>query len=317
MAEGHSKSTEMTPKVSIIIPMYNASKYIGECIQSVINQTHTNWELILIDDGSTDNTKSIIEPYLEDDRIRYFWQENGKQGKARNHGVRKTTGMFIGFLDADDKWHERKLDRQIEVFSKDKVDVVYSSGHSFKIKDSDTQLLSKFGIKEGVQTGKQLIFDLIQKNYIPLTSVLMTKERFEEVGGFNENLKIQNAEDLNLWLKLADLNCKFYGLDESLFYYRKHENQSTNDDPVSIQQAVHAIKEIDFKSINKEEKKHHLISFLMKQLRTQQENKTASFYINLKLLKAPLRAYYRYYQILLLNKISPKTLNRFAHRIFK
>ncbi len=145
----------------------------------------------------------------------------------------------------------------------------------------------------------------------------MKKERFEEVGGFNENLKIQNAEDLNLWLKLADLNCKFYGLDESLFYYRKHENQSTNDDPVSLPQAVHAINEIDFKSINKEEKKHHLTSFLMKQLRTQQENKTTSFYINLKLLKTPLRSYFQYYQILLLFKISPRTLTRFAHRIFK
>lgn len=307
----------MTPKVSIIIPMYNVAKYIGECIQSVINQTHTNWELILIDDGSTDNTKSIIEPYLEDNRIRYFWQENGKQGKARNHGVRKATGMFIGFLDADDKWHERKLERQIEVFSEKTVDVVYTSGHSFKIKDNDMQLLSQFGIKDGIQAGKKLIFDLIQKNYIPLTSVLITKERFEEVGGFNENLKIQNAEDLNLWLKLADLNCKFHGLNESLFYYRKHENQSTNDDPVSVPQAVHAIHEIDFELINKEEKKHHLNSFLMKQLRTQQENKAASFRINLKLVKSPLRGCFRYYQILLLDKISPRTLTKFAHRIFK
>lgn len=307
----------MTPEVSIIIPMYNAAKYIGECIQSVINQTHINWELILIDDGSTDNSKSIIEPYLEDDRIRYFWQENGKQGKARNHGVRKATGMFIGFLDADDKWHERKLERQIALFLIENVDVIYTSGHSFKIKDNNMQLLSQFGIKEGIQAGKKLIFDLIQKNYIPLTSVLMKKERFEEVNGFNENLIIQNAEDLNLWLKLTDLNCKFYGLNESLFYYRKHDHQSTNDDPVSLPQAVYAINEIDFKSINNEEKKHHLISFLMKQLRTQQEYKTASFRSNLKLLKAPLRAYFRYYQILLLDKISPSALTRFAHRIFK
>ncbi len=147
MAEDYSKSSKMTPKVSIIIPMYNAAKYIGESVQSVINQTHTNWELILIDDGSTDNTKSIIETYLDDYRIRYFWQENGKQGKARNHGVRKANGFFIGFLDADDKWHERKLERQIEFFSEENVDVVYSSGHSFKIKDNDMQLLSQFGIK--------------------------------------------------------------------------------------------------------------------------------------------------------------------------
>lgn len=317
MAEDYSKSPKMTPEVSIIIPMYNAAKYIGESVQSVINQTHTNWELILIDDGSTDSTKTVIENYLEDERIKYFWQENGKQGKARNHGVRKANGFFIGFLDADDKWHERKLERQIKVFSEKNVDVVYTSGHSFKIKDNDMQLLSQFGIKEGIQAGKKLIFDLIQKNYIPLTSVLITKERFDEVSGFNENLKIQNAEDLNLWLKLADLNCKFHGLNESLFYYRKHENQSTNDDPVSVPQAVHAIHEIDFESINKEEKKHHLISFLMKQLRTQQENKTPSFYINLKLLKTPLRSYFQYYQILLLDKISPRTLTRFAHRIFK
>jgi len=89
------------PKVSIIVPVYNVEKYIKKCIESLINQTLKDIEIIFVDDGSTDNSRNVIESY-NDDRIRYIYQENGKQGKARNNGIRHANGEYLAFIDDDD-----------------------------------------------------------------------------------------------------------------------------------------------------------------------------------------------------------------------
>src|ERR1700759_692275 len=98
------------PLVSVITPAYNAGNFIHETIDSVIAQTYTNWELIIIDDGSTDNTAAIVKQYVvRDSRIKYLYQQNGKQGKARNNGMTHSSGTIIAFLDADDTWTPHKL----------------------------------------------------------------------------------------------------------------------------------------------------------------------------------------------------------------
>ena len=88
---------------SIILPTFNRSVLITKAIESVINQTYTNWELIIIDDGSTDNTKSVLENYLSDSRIKYFFQENQERSVARNNGIKRAKGDYICFLDSDDE----------------------------------------------------------------------------------------------------------------------------------------------------------------------------------------------------------------------
>jgi len=113
--------------VSIIIPAYKAEKYIAETIQSVLDQTYPNWELIIIDDGSPDNQKSIIEPFLKDPRIQYHFQENQGVSVARNHGISIAKGVYIAFLDADDIFIKDNLEIKIAELEKSKSDYVFSN----------------------------------------------------------------------------------------------------------------------------------------------------------------------------------------------
>src|SRR5215467_11570142 len=101
--------------VSIIMPAYNAEKYIADSIRSVLAQTYTDWELIVVVDGSTDNTASLVQQFVtRDSRIKYFFQENGRLGKARNTGIKNASGSLIAFLDSDDLWLETKLELQLQ-----------------------------------------------------------------------------------------------------------------------------------------------------------------------------------------------------------
>ena len=112
---------------SIIIPAYNAGKFIAETIHSVINQTYNNWELIIIDDGATDNTKNVVALFLSDNRIKYFYQKNAGVSAARNKGLEMVTGDYIAFLDADDVWEPENIEKKIKMLVDfPDVDWVYS-----------------------------------------------------------------------------------------------------------------------------------------------------------------------------------------------
>src|SRR3990170_2838516 len=106
------------PKVSVIIPTYNREKYIVETLQSVFAQTFTDYEVIVIDDGSTDNTADVLRPYL--DRIVYIRKPNGGQGSARNVGIKVAKGEYIAFLDSDDLWMPEKLELQVKYLDNNK-----------------------------------------------------------------------------------------------------------------------------------------------------------------------------------------------------
>ena len=111
------------------MPAYNTEKFIGESIQSVIDQTYANWELLVVDDGSTDKTADIIRAFAaQDNRVKYLFQQNGRQAKARNTAIEHSQGTLIAFLDADDLWLPEKLERQLQAFEATNADVVYSNG---------------------------------------------------------------------------------------------------------------------------------------------------------------------------------------------
>ena len=106
------------PLVSVIVPTYNYAQFIGDAIESVINQTWQTWEMLIIDDGSTDNTKSVVQSYVSKDcRITYFAiaQNSGRVAVARNYGISKSKGKYIAFLDSDDWWKPNKIEKQIEL----------------------------------------------------------------------------------------------------------------------------------------------------------------------------------------------------------
>ena len=120
----------MNPEISIIVPVYNVEKYLKRCIDSILNQSFTNFELILVDDGSTDNSGKIIDEYaIKDERIKVIHKENGGQGSARNRGLDIAKGNYIGFVDSDDWIHKDMYKCMYKIINEDNTDIV-QVGHN-------------------------------------------------------------------------------------------------------------------------------------------------------------------------------------------
>jgi glycosyltransferase involved in cell wall biosynthesis len=223
----------ISPVVSVIMPAYNAADFIQEAIDSVIAQTFRDWELIIINDGSTDSTAAIISGNMEkDSRIKSLFQENGKQGKARNLGISLARGTYVGFLDADDLWLPEKLSIQLQEISAAEADLVFSDSYVFHDKNSRdrTERMHTF---TGTLAGDQAIDLFLDFNRIPNLTVLVKKERLAQVNGFSENTSIANAEDYHVWLKILLAGGLFYGSEKTLAAYRLHGKASTNNDKLA------------------------------------------------------------------------------------
>ena len=224
--------------VSVIMPAYNASNYIQEAIDSVRHQTFTNWELIIIDDGSTDDTSSIILNNINlDSRIKGLYQKNGKPGKARNLGIENAGGSYIAFLDADDIWLPEKLEIQLEEIKKQNVDLVFSDAFIFH-DDNPLDKSNKMNTVRAVLEGDEALKLFLKNNRIPTLTVLVKKEIIKLVNGFTEKAEIPLAEDYHLWLKMLIKGCVFYGSDKTLAAYRMHDMASTNKDKLASDQIL-------------------------------------------------------------------------------
>ncbi|HXL57272.1 MAG TPA: glycosyltransferase [Chitinophagaceae bacterium] len=238
--------------VSVIMPAYNAEKFIAESINSVIAQTYKHWELIVIDDGSEDNTKLIINEFInKESRIKYVYQANGKQGKARNKGIGIANGELIAFLDSDDIWKPKMLEKQVDLITKTGSDLVFSDikfidAQSNMIDENHTVPDEKF---EGI-TGIKFF---LQKNLIPTTTVLAKKAAILKVGGFKTSNELQYAEDYDLWLRILVSGARFVYNLEPLALYRKYEAQSTKLAETRYTQILDIIKNLPIdKSLQKE-----------------------------------------------------------------
>ena len=253
------------------MPAFNASDYIQESINSVIAQKYSNWELIIVDDGSTDSTSSIIiKNSLKDSRIKYFYQENGKQGKARNLGIAYAKGMFVAFLDADDLWMPEKLEIQLEEIQLKNVDLVFSDSYIFD-DNNFSDRSRKMNIPDQIFTGDEALKLFLEGNRIPTLTVLVKKEKIHLVNGFTEKKNIQNAEDYHLWLKMIIKECVFYGSDKILASYRMHSKSSTSQDRIASKQ----IPEVFFDLIqNKPQVKQIILNALKKELFRQYNGRT-------------------------------------------
>jgi len=212
----------INPLVSVIMPAYNAELFIRESIESVIKQTYSNWELIIINDGSTDDTKSIVEEYvLRDHRIRLINQLNKRLGAARNTGFKNATGFLLAFLDSDDLWLPGKLEIQINYFRQNpQIDVLFSNGYTF-LENKKVKIDYHLPNVQGIFSGNEMYARLFIDNEIPVLSVLMKSKWIEIVGLQDEVTK--GSEDLDYWLKLAKANAQFCGIADKLFIYRVHD----------------------------------------------------------------------------------------------
>lgn len=209
------------PRVSVIIPTYNHARYVGEAIESVLSQSYQDFEIVVVNDGSKDNTVEVIKPYAN--RIRYFEQENKGSAAARNFGISQARGELLAFLDSDDAWLPLKLERQIAELDHDLKLGFVSSG---------TYVIDEVGsvITEWRKSNKakETLKSLKENNFIFNLTVLVKKKCFEDVGGFDAGLIV--SQDYDLWLRLA-LRYRFKYIDELLAKYRLHTaNVSKNVD---------------------------------------------------------------------------------------
>ena len=185
----------MTPKISVIIPTYNRANYLVEAINSVLYQTFRDFELIVVNDGSSDNTEEILNKYVG--KIKYFYQGNNGVSAARNKGINNSEGEFICFLDSDDLWEKKKLEKQIDYFNKN-VDA--------KICYTDEIWIRK-GIRVNQMKKHRKYSGDIFKMSLPLciisaSSIMIKKEVFSKVGFFDEALQV--CEDYDLWLRISE-----------------------------------------------------------------------------------------------------------------
>lgn len=228
----------MSALVSIIMPGYNAAGFISESIDSVLSQTYTNWELVIVDDGSTDNTAAICKAYQDcDNRIKYYYQANGRQGKARNLGVLNSKGSILAFLDTDDLWLPEKLQVSMDIFQKGDHDLLFTDAYVFS-KSEDLRSgspLQKLGVLSGVYKGQEGMAAFLFKNKIPMLTVLVKKEAVVAVGCFNDR---GIAEDYELWLNLLRQGYVLKGVDVCLSLYRVHENATTSADKLAVEEVA-------------------------------------------------------------------------------
>ena len=208
-----------TPKVSVVLPAYNCEKYIQKAIDSVIEQTYTNWELLIIDDCSTDQTLEIAkQAEVSDARIKVIKQTcNGGVAKARNAGIDYAQGEWIALLDADDYWVKDKLMLQLECTKEYHADIVYCS---YGFVDEDGKEYGSFIVPEKTDFEATLV-----KSVISCSTCFIKTELFKR----NKFSSEFYHEDLHLWLKMLQQGAIARGVTEILAYYRQVKGSRSNN----------------------------------------------------------------------------------------
>lgn len=221
------------PLVSVITPVYNAQRFIGETIQSVLNQTYRHWEMLVIDDGSTDGTRVCIEPYLRDSRVTYIYQENQERAVARNNGICRASGKYIAFLDADDLWLPKKLQHQVESLeARPEVGLCFTNCNYV---DNSGEFLYTPKINPAFQNAP--FYYLLQNNFITNSTVMVPWNVFDKVGLFDETLPAFGAEDWDMWLRITQ-RYPIYLINQPLTLYREHNNNTLPHKMYLSQEAV-------------------------------------------------------------------------------
>ncbi|HUQ88889.1 MAG TPA: glycosyltransferase [Vicinamibacterales bacterium] len=199
------------PHVSVIIPAYNAEKFIADTVNSVLSQTYQDFEIIVVDDGSKDGTLAALQPF--GDRVRVHQQANGGVARARNTGVSLAQGTWVAFLDADDLWLPEKLERQLAISS---APMIYTD--RFNIGDRGD--LPELQSEVTPMSGGDLFVPLLREgNFITNTSVMIRRELFQSLGGFYTGLN--GTEDWEMWIRVAERHPIGF-VPEPLVKYRFH-----------------------------------------------------------------------------------------------
>ena len=220
--------------VSVIVPVYNGVHFIEKTLNHILNQTYTHIEVILVNDGSSDDSANLINRLKKkDSRIKVFHKKNGGVADARNFGIKKASGEFIAFCDQDDIWHADKLEKQVPLFKNKNTGMVYCG--------TITSYLGTNIKKEEDFSGfvKGNIFNVLVKgNFIPCCSVIVRKSVLNKVDNFDPDKSLMGVDDWHVWLKIA-LISEIDFVKENLCTYNFHQNNySSNEEKMHIAELV-------------------------------------------------------------------------------
>lgn len=201
------------------MPVYNSERFLNEAISSVLKQSYDDIELVIINDGSTDNSDRIIRNYISNDKVKYISKANSGPANTRNVGIKSSNGDYIAFLDSDDVWLAHKIETQIKRLNETDADIIYSRR---SIIDEHSNIICEHDERK-LYAGS-ILNELYVDNFVCLSSVLLKNEVFNRVGFFNEHMRM--SEDYDFWLRAA-LSSRFEYVNEELLQYRIHGLQAS------------------------------------------------------------------------------------------
>ena len=212
-------------KISIILPTYNrAELFLKRAIDSVINQSYEDWELIIIDNNSTDNTKGLVDSYNNNQIYLYNISNNGNIAKSRNLGISKAKGDFIAFLDSDDYWKHDKL-KKCTAILENNLDYDGVCHAEYWLYPNRNKVIKEYG-PERYFSYTDL---LVRGNSVSLSAMIISKQNIVAVKSFSENKEVITAEDYDLWIKLAKNNSHIIFTEEPLGYYQIHDTSESSN----------------------------------------------------------------------------------------
>jgi glycosyltransferase involved in cell wall biosynthesis len=226
-------------KISVIMAAYNSEKFIEKTINSILNQTYKDFELIVVNDGSNDSTAEIVTRLAtKDPRITLLQKENGGTSSARNAGIDKSTGEYLAFIDADDVWDDvTKLEKQ-HAFLSTNIDYVLVGCSRVKLINSEDTLIKYFYLPK---TDKEIRKAFLRKNCFIASTVMTRKEPVNSFAGFNNDYAI--VEDYDLWLKIGTKG-KMANLDSFTASYRVYNvSKSSSNRLKEYQEILKTVKE--------------------------------------------------------------------------
>lgn len=219
------------PKVSVIIPTYNCAHYLGQAIESAMSQTFRDFEIIVLDDGSTDNTSEVIRQYGDD--IKYIRQANRGLPAARNRAIESSSGEFVALLDADDWWEPTKLSEQVPLLEADpEAGLAYTD---LRVVYDDGTVIPSFLSSRPLAASGYVFDRLLLSGFILPSTVLMRRTCFEQAGRFDESMR--SHEDVDLWLRICQ-KWKVVLVPDALTHRRQGAANMTSDSDLRTRYGV-------------------------------------------------------------------------------
>ena len=225
------------PKVSVIIPTYNRARFVLKAIQSVLDQTFNDFEIIVVDDGSTDNTRNLLTNFGK--KIRYFYKNNAGVASARNFGIQQSCAKYIAFLDSDDMWLPERLGKGVKILDSNKdTSLVFSD--IYRVKNGQRMKQSYFDLYSPY---KGFVFEnLYLQDFIPTSSVVLKEECFKKTGLFDEDLP--SCEDYDMWLRIStSFRVKY--INEPLVLFMYHSKNLSSDIVKGLQQQKKVLEKVN------------------------------------------------------------------------